>query len=74
MGSQIEDGRGLSCSPAPARLLRQRLEAGQFILAPGVFDGLSARVALEVGFDTLYMVRYVTKANSVICIHLLTNK
>ena len=28
-----------------------------FILAPGVYDGLSARVALEVGFESLYMVR-----------------
>lgn len=30
---------------------------GPIILAPGVYDGFSARIALEVGFDTLYMVR-----------------
>jgi 2-methylisocitrate lyase-like PEP mutase family enzyme len=27
-----------------------------FLLAPGVYDGVSARIALEVGFDSLYMV------------------
>lgn len=30
---------------------------GSFVLAPGVYDGFSARTALEVGFDCLYMVR-----------------
>jgi 2-methylisocitrate lyase-like PEP mutase family enzyme len=29
---------------------------GPIILAPGVYDGFSARIALEVGFDTIYMV------------------
>ena len=36
--------------------LRRKLEAGEFILAPGVYDGFSARIALEVGFDAIYMV------------------
>ena len=31
-------------------------EPGEIILCPGVYDGLSARVALSVGFDALYMV------------------
>jgi 2-methylisocitrate lyase-like PEP mutase family enzyme len=39
-----------------ATILRKRLEAGEFIFAPGVHDGLSARIALGVGFDALYMV------------------
>lgn len=26
------------------------------MLAPGVYDGFSARIALEVGFNVLYMV------------------
>ena len=42
--------------PAASTILRRRLESGQFTLAPGVYDGLSARIALEVGFDALYMV------------------
>lgn len=37
------------------RLLLNR--PGRMIVAPGVYDGLSARVAMNVGFDALYMVR-----------------
>lgn len=37
-----------------ARLLQ--VEETGIIVAPGVFDGLSARVALSVGFECLYMV------------------
>lgn len=38
--------------------LRQRLnETDDLILLPGVYDGFSARIALEVGFDGLYMVK-----------------
>lgn len=38
------------------RLLRQRIKERDFMLAPGVYDGFSARIALEVGFNVLYMV------------------
>jgi 2-methylisocitrate lyase-like PEP mutase family enzyme len=41
-----------------ATILRQKMENGEFILAPGVYDGFSARIALQVGFDALYMVPY----------------
>ncbi|EWZ91731.1 methylisocitrate lyase [Fusarium oxysporum f. sp. lycopersici MN25] len=52
MSSQGED----VCTTITAgKLLRQRIEASGFILAPGVHDGFSARIALEVGFDVLYM-------------------
>jgi hypothetical protein len=41
----------------PATKLRRRIEdPSGFVFAPGVYDGLSARVALEAGFETLYMV------------------
>jgi methylisocitrate lyase len=53
MGSRGED---VYKSITAGKLLRQRIEAGDFILAPGVYDGFSARIALEVGFDVLYMV------------------
>lgn len=37
--------------------LRRVLEdPNGFIAAPGVYDGLSARLALAAGFDALYMV------------------
>lgn len=42
-----------------ATKLRRAIETpGSFVFAPGVYDGLSARTALEVGFDCLYMVRH----------------
>ena len=39
-----------------ATRLRQLLSEKDIIIAPGVYDGFSARIALEVGFDCLYMV------------------
>jgi 2-methylisocitrate lyase-like PEP mutase family enzyme len=35
---------------ANARALRERLARGEFILAPGIYDGISARVADRLGF------------------------
>ena len=29
----------------------------KIVVCPGVFDGLTARIALSKGFDALYMVR-----------------
>jgi 2-methylisocitrate lyase-like PEP mutase family enzyme len=33
-----------------------------FILAPGVYDGLSAKIAGSIGFDAVYMIGYGTAA------------
>ena len=43
-----------------ATRLRRKLEdTNDMIVCPGVYDGFSARVAMEVGgFDALYMVRH----------------
>ncbi|KAG2411897.1 oxaloacetate acetylhydrolase [Aspergillus terreus] len=47
-----------------ATKLRRTLEDPQsFIAAPGVYDGLSARIALSVGFDALYMTGAGTAAS-----------
>ncbi|KAF9884308.1 hypothetical protein FE257_001886 [Aspergillus nanangensis] len=47
-----------------ATKLRRTLEDSQdFISAPGVYDGLSARIALSVGFDALYMTGAGTAAS-----------
>ncbi|KAL4890048.1 Pyruvate/Phosphoenolpyruvate kinase-like domain-containing protein [Aspergillus ambiguus] len=47
-----------------ATKLRRSLEDPQsFIAAPGVYDGLSARIALSVGFDALYMTGAGTAAS-----------
>lgn len=37
------------------RGLRQRLGSGGIVLAPGVYDGLSALVAAQAGFEALYL-------------------
>ena len=38
--------------------LKPLLEAGEFILAPGVFEMFSAKVADRIGFKALYMTGY----------------
>ncbi|TFK39566.1 Pyruvate/Phosphoenolpyruvate kinase-like domain-containing protein [Crucibulum laeve] len=44
-------------------LLRQLLREDGPIVAPGVYDGISARLALEAGFNTLYMSGASTTAS-----------
>ena len=42
---------------SPATKLKRRLEdTNDLIVCPGVYDGFSARIALSVGFDAMYMV------------------
>lgn len=43
--------------------LRQMLERGEFIVAPGVFDMFSAKVADRMGFKALYMTGYGVSAS-----------
>ncbi|MEO1106179.1 MAG: isocitrate lyase/PEP mutase family protein, partial [Pseudomonadota bacterium] len=40
------------------KALRARLEARDTVLAPGVFDLISARIADQAGFSALYMTGY----------------
>lgn len=47
----------------PAVSLRPLLEAGEFIVAPGVFEMLSARIADRLGFKALYMTGYGVSAS-----------
>lgn len=39
-----------------SKLRRYLHESTDIVVAPGVYDGFSARIALQVGFDALYMV------------------
>lgn len=41
---------------APKSLRQLLADEKKIIVAPGVYDGFSARIALEVGFDAIYMV------------------
>lgn len=48
----------------PERLnLRARLTKKELLVAPGIFDGISARIADQVGFEALYMTGYGTVAS-----------
>ena len=48
--------------PAGARRLRELLAVGEVITAPGCYDGLSARLVEEAGFDVAYMTGFGTAA------------
>ncbi|OAP60579.1 hypothetical protein AYL99_05581 [Fonsecaea erecta] len=50
-------GNAAALPLTPGKRLRQLLEKSEdsIIVVPGVYDGFSARIALEVGFDCLYM-------------------
>ena len=43
--------------------LRARLAKKELLVAPGVFDGISARIADQIGFEALYMTGYGTVAS-----------
>lgn len=43
--------------------IRQLIDAGTFIVAPGVFEMVSARIADRMGFNALYMTGYGTTAS-----------
>ena len=48
--------RASPMSPATQKLRALMEEPDKIILGPGVYDGLTARIALQAGFDCLYMV------------------
>lgn len=48
---------------SPRRSLRTILETGEFVVAPGVYEMLSARIADSLGFAALYMTGYGISAS-----------
>ncbi|KAI9662100.1 MAG: hypothetical protein M1831_002796 [Alyxoria varia] len=56
-------GENRSFSAASTKLQTLIREKEGLIVCPGVYDGLSARVALQVGFDALYMTGAGTSAS-----------
>lgn len=46
----------MSLSSGATNLRKTLADPNGFVCAPGVYDGLSARMALAAGFDALYMV------------------
>jgi 2-methylisocitrate lyase-like PEP mutase family enzyme len=49
--------------PGNRAALRRRLEGAGLVVAPGVFDMISARIADGLGFDALYMTGYGISAS-----------
>jgi hypothetical protein len=56
-GSKAANGRTTVPVSAATKLRKLIETTDDIIVAPGVYDGLSARIALSVGFDCIYMVR-----------------
>jgi 2-methylisocitrate lyase-like PEP mutase family enzyme len=55
---------GVTCMTERQRPnLRPRLARKELLVAPGVFDGISARIADGMGFEALYMTGYGTVAS-----------
>lgn len=50
-------------SPAPRGTLRAILERGEFVVAPGVYEMLGARIADRMDFPALYMTGYGISAS-----------
>src|SRR3954470_6126661 len=53
-------GRFLGGEPGGARRLRELLTGPDPVLAPGVFDGLGARLVEQDGFPAVYMTGFGT--------------
>lgn len=56
-GTRQEPTVSLYVIPAASKLRRMLKDTKDLIVCPGVYDGLSARIAMQVGFKGLYMVR-----------------
>ena len=53
----ISNGHTATSVTSAATKLRRLLEdSNELIVCPGVYDGLSARIALSIGFSAMYMV------------------
>jgi hypothetical protein len=57
----MAEGANLHSGPTPktaaARLRELLARDNQITVCPGVYDGLTARIALREGFECLYMVK-----------------
>jgi 2-methylisocitrate lyase-like PEP mutase family enzyme len=58
--------------PSPRQTLRELLQGGATIAAPGAYDPISARVVQSLGFPAIYTGGYMTGAHTAITEPLLT--
>lgn len=59
-GIRQEPAVSLYVQPAASKLRRMIKDTNELIVCPGVYDGLSARVAMELGFKAMYMVSWTS--------------
>ncbi|KAJ5122913.1 hypothetical protein N7448_009010 [Penicillium atrosanguineum] len=62
-GARQEPTVSLYMTPAASKFRRMLKDTKDLIVCPGVYDGLSARIAMEVGFKGLYMTGAGTTAS-----------
>ena len=55
--------RLLGTAPGETATLRERIEAGETVLAPGCYDALGARLVEEAGFPAAYMTGFGSSAS-----------
>jgi methylisocitrate lyase len=55
-GTRHEPSVSLNMVVGATKLRRQLQDSTELIVCPGVYDGLSARIAMQLGFRALYMV------------------
>jgi 2,3-dimethylmalate lyase len=53
----------LGAAPARTATLRERIEAGEMVLAPGCYDALGARLVEAEGFSAAYMTGFGSSAS-----------
>jgi methylisocitrate lyase len=64
-GMRQEPSVSLYVIPAASKLRRMLQDTKEMIVCPGVYDGLSARIAMELGFKGMYMVRHLCSSGSI---------
>ncbi|PYH41083.1 isocitrate lyase/PEP mutase family protein [Aspergillus saccharolyticus JOP 1030-1] len=62
-GSRQEPVVNLQLVTGASKLRRQLKESNELIICPGVYDGLSARIAMNLGFKAMYMTGAGTTAS-----------
>jgi 2,3-dimethylmalate lyase len=53
----------LGTAPGESATLRERMEGGEMVLAPGCYDALGARLIEEAGFSAAYMTGFGSSAS-----------
>ena len=63
MNSHLHRGLSVQNPEQKRAQLAHRVRSGQWVMAPGVFEMISAKMADQMGFDALYMTGYGTVAS-----------